>query len=113
MFFLTVPPSWIVEPQDVHTSKQSAQQHRRLECRADGSPKPTVKWITAKGATIESEYLDIHKYRTGNVDSYECVADNGVGEPLKKTVKVSFMGMSFSGFYSFSFNFFFYFSLSL
>lgn len=45
-----------------------------------------------KGITIESEYLDVDKYRTANIDSYECVADNGVGEPLRKAVKVSFMG---------------------
>ena len=44
------------------------------------------------GITIESEYLDVNKYRSGNIDSYECVADNGVGEPLRKSIKVSFMG---------------------
>ena len=44
------------------------------------------------GITIESEYLDVNKYRTENVDTYECVADNGVGEPLRKSIKVSFMG---------------------
>lgn len=49
-----------------------------------------------KGITIESEYLDVNKYRTANVDSYECLADNGVGEPLRKSIKVSFMGKFFS-----------------
>ncbi|KAF7493498.1 Down syndrome cell adhesion molecule -like protein [Sarcoptes scabiei] len=83
-----VPPSWLVEPKDVHTN---GKERYRLECKADGSPKPTIKWITSKGITIESEYLDVDKYRTANIDSYECVADNGVGEPLRKAVKVSFM----------------------
>jgi len=65
-----------------------------VECRADGSPQPTIKWITSKGVTIESEYLDVNKYRSSNIDTYECVADNGVGESLRKSIKVSFMSMS-------------------
>ncbi|XP_075680880.1 cell adhesion molecule Dscam1-like isoform X4 [Dermatophagoides pteronyssinus] len=85
---IKVPPTWIVEPKDVHTN---GKESFRLECKADGSPKPTIKWITSKGITIESEYLDVNKYRTANVDSYECLADNGVGEPLRKSIKVSFM----------------------
>lgn len=83
-----VPPTWIVEPKDTHTN---GKENVRMECKADGSPKPTIKWITSKGITIESEYLDVNKYRTANVDTYECVADNGVGEPLRKSIKVSFM----------------------
>lgn len=47
------------------------------------------------GITIESEYLDVNKYRSANVDTYECVADNGVGESLRKSIKVSFMGKFF------------------
>ncbi|KAH9528840.1 hypothetical protein DERF_002756 [Dermatophagoides farinae] len=79
-----VPPTWIVEPKDTHTN---GKENVRMECKADGSPKPTIKWITSKGITIESEYLDVNKYRTANVDTYECVADNGVGEPLRKSIK--------------------------
>lgn len=75
----------------MHTNRNEGG---KLECRADGSPKPTIKWITSKGISIESEYLDVNKYRSGNIDTYECVADNGVGEPLRKSIKVSFMGRS-------------------
>ena len=49
IFFLylqIVPPTWIVEPKDVHTN---GKESFRLECKADGSPKPTIKWITSKG----------------------------------------------------------------
>lgn len=45
-FFKIVPPSWIVEPKDVHTN---GKEGFKLECKADGSPKPTIKWITSKG----------------------------------------------------------------
>ena len=34
----------------------------------------------------------MNKYRSANIDTSECVADNGVGEPLRKAIKVSFMG---------------------
>lgn len=73
----------------MHTNRNEA---RKLECKADGSPKPSIKWITSKGITVESEYLDVNKYRSANIDSYECIADNGVGEALRKVIKVSFMG---------------------
>ena len=87
-----MPPSWLVEPKDVHTNRN---ENFKLECKADGSPKPIIKWITSKGITLESEYLDVNKYRSANIDSYECLADNGVGEPLRKMVKVSFMGKKY------------------
>lgn len=47
-FFLLqiVPPTWIVEPKDTHTN---GKENVRMECKADGSPKPTIKWITSKG----------------------------------------------------------------
>ncbi|KAJ6223718.1 hypothetical protein RDWZM_002263 [Blomia tropicalis] len=88
-----IPPSWLIEPVDVHMNKNKdgSTESKNIQCQADGSPKPTIKWITSKGVTIESEKLDVNRFRTSNVDSYECVADNGVGEPLRKTIKVSFM----------------------
>ena len=83
----------------MHTNKNEGGT---VECKADGSPKPNIKWITAKGITIESEYLDVNKYRSGNLDSYECIADNGVGEALRKTIKVSFMGKWLSDCFTFN-----------
>lgn len=75
----------------MNKNKDGSTESKNIQCQADGSPKPTIKWITSKGVTIESEKLDVNRFRTSNVDSYECVADNGVGEPLRKTIKVSFM----------------------
>ncbi len=41
-----VPLSWALEPNDVTVN---ADKDLKLECRANGMPKPTVKWISSKG----------------------------------------------------------------
>ena len=84
-----------------------------VECVADGLPKPSVKWITPSGRSIEGEVLDLGKiigsekqhhgggrshhgnqqqHHSGGGLSFECVAENGVGEALRKTVTVSYNG---------------------
>jgi len=47
---LLVSPKWFKEPNDMRVS---AGDEVSLECRADGEPKPIVKWIDSKGC----EYL--------------------------------------------------------
>jgi hypothetical protein len=41
-----VPLSWISEPNDVTVN---ANQGLKIECKANGLPKPTIKWISSKG----------------------------------------------------------------
>jgi hypothetical protein len=41
-----VPLSWISEPNDVTVN---ADQGLKIECKANGLPKPTIKWISSKG----------------------------------------------------------------
>lgn len=42
----TVPPRWVLEP----TDKAFAQgSNAKVECKADGFPKPTVTWKMAVG----------------------------------------------------------------
>ena len=72
-----------------------------MECAADGQPKPTIKWITPSGRTIEGETLDLGKVLEKGSSSgegksasstYQCVAENGVGEALRKSITISFNG---------------------
>lgn len=42
----TVPPRWIVEPSDKAFALGS---DARLECKADGFPKPSLGWKKAAG----------------------------------------------------------------
>jgi hypothetical protein len=41
-----VPLSWISEPNDVTVN---VDQGLKIECKANGLPKPTIKWISSKG----------------------------------------------------------------
>jgi hypothetical protein len=44
--FISVPPSWVVEPQN-HDAKLG--QNVVLDCQVEGFPKPTVSWKKALG----------------------------------------------------------------
>ncbi|XP_047740026.1 protein amalgam isoform X2 [Hyalella azteca] len=65
-----------------------------LDCNADGNPKPTITWTKQggkmpsgeaqeRGTSIIFEEVDRHVHGT-----YECLAQNGVGEPAKGTREV-------------------------
>jgi hypothetical protein len=43
---VSVPLIWIKEPKDIRVK---AGYNIKLECSADGLPKPNIKWITSKG----------------------------------------------------------------
>lgn len=93
--YFTVPPSWIKEPKDVNLRMG---EEYSVECVADGLPKPNVKWISPSGKVIEGEVLDLGKVianekQGGQTLSYECVADNQVGDALRKSITISYNGM--------------------
>lgn len=47
--YILVPPRWILEP----TDKAFAQgSDAKVECKADGFPKPQVTWKRAEGNVI-------------------------------------------------------------
>ena len=46
VYFSSVPPRWTVEP----TDKQFAQgSDAKVDCKADGFPKPQISWKKAAG----------------------------------------------------------------
>lgn len=49
MFLCAVPPRWILEPTDKAFAQAS---DAKVECKADGFPKPSVTWKRASGAYI-------------------------------------------------------------
>lgn len=70
-----------------------------VECVADGLPKPAVKWITPSGKTVDGEVLDLgklirHEKSGRQASTYECIADNGIGDALRKTITISYNGKS-------------------
>lgn len=47
------------------------------------------------GKIIEGESIIVSKLMS-SIETYECVAENGVGDTLRKVVKISFSGKKFS-----------------
>jgi len=75
----------------------------KLNCRAEGFPKPTVTWrrpggemITVrKGANkmkaekVAGEVIHLHKVTRSEMGSYMCIANNGVPPAVSKTVQLN------------------------
>ncbi|XP_035731487.1 Down syndrome cell adhesion molecule-like protein Dscam2 isoform X14 [Vespa mandarinia] len=96
-----VPPRWILEP----TDKAFAQgSDARVECKADGFPKPQITWKRAAGDTpgdytdlklsnpdisVEDGTLSINNIQKTNEGYYLCEAVNGIGAGLSAVILIS------------------------
>ncbi|XP_069356513.1 cell adhesion molecule Dscam1 isoform X39 [Maniola hyperantus] len=96
-----VPPRWILEP----TDKAFAQgSDAKVECKADGFPKPQVTWKRAEGDTpgdykdlkpnnpnvkVEDGTLTIANIQKTNEGYYLCEAVNGIGSGLSAVILIS------------------------
>ncbi|KPI92824.1 Down syndrome cell adhesion molecule-like protein CG42256 [Papilio xuthus] len=96
-----VPPRWILEP----TDKAFAQgSDAKVECKADGFPKPQVTWKRAEGDTpgdykdlkpnnpnvkVEDGTLTINNIQKTNEGYYLCEAVNGIGSGLSAVILIS------------------------
>ncbi|XP_030242125.1 Down syndrome cell adhesion molecule-like protein Dscam2 isoform X24 [Drosophila navojoa] len=100
MLAVNVPPRWILEP----TDKAFAQgSDAKVECKADGFPKPQVTWKKAVGDTpgeykdlkksdnirVEEGTLHIDNIQKTNEGYYLCEAINGIGSGLSAVIMVS------------------------
>ncbi|XP_076173898.1 Down syndrome cell adhesion molecule 1 isoform X36 [Ptiloglossa arizonensis] len=98
---VNVPPRWILEP----TDKAFAQgSDARVECKADGFPKPQVTWKRAAGdspgeytdlklsnpdISVEDGTLSINNIQKTNEGYYLCEAMNGIGSGLSAVTLIS------------------------
>ncbi|XP_014244426.1 Down syndrome cell adhesion molecule-like protein Dscam2 isoform X4 [Cimex lectularius] len=99
--FVSVPPRWIIEP----TDKAFAQgSDAKVECKADGFPKPSVTWKRASGDSpgdykdlkpnnpdvkVDDGTLYIHNIQKTNEGYYLCEAVNGIGSGLSAVIMIS------------------------
>lgn len=105
----SVPPRWVVEPQDARASE--GMPRLSLHCHADGFPPPLVTWRRGSGKK-PGNYHDIanHEHMQdlrihsngslvfGRVQEdhegfYLCEAVNGIGAGLSKVVYLTVNGM--------------------
>ncbi|PNF13800.1 hypothetical protein B7P43_G12441, partial [Cryptotermes secundus] len=98
---VNVPPRWILEP----TDKAFAQgSDAKVECKADGFPRPQVTWKRAAGDTpgdykdlkpnnpnikVEDGTLTINNIQKTNEGYYLCEAVNGIGSGLSAVILIS------------------------
>ncbi|XP_037715220.1 Down syndrome cell adhesion molecule-like protein Dscam2 isoform X10 [Drosophila subpulchrella] len=97
---VNVPPRWILEP----TDKAFAQgSDAKVECKADGFPKPQVTWKKAVGDTpgeykdlkksdnirVEEGTLHVDNIQKTNEGYYLCEAINGIGSGLSAVIMIS------------------------
>ncbi|GBM09150.1 Down syndrome cell adhesion molecule-like protein Dscam2 [Araneus ventricosus] len=94
-----VPPTWLRQPYDMSVLSGARVT---LNCETAGTPKPTVTWRRSKGFNLQHmETLTATQWRTGEDGSlttsavkkedegfYSCEVANGVGEGLRKTVRI-------------------------
>lgn len=62
-----------------------------IECRAEGMPKPSIVWKSESNDIFRGEILRISK--NSKDETYECIADNGVGDVLRKEIRILISGM--------------------
>ena len=102
----SVPPRWTVEP----TDKQFAQgSDGKVDCKADGFPKPKIAWKKAPGGKPEN-YQDLDTNVQSNVKVIDgalvmkniqkenegyflCKSTNGIGRGLSAVIYISVQGM--------------------
>ncbi|KAG8178102.1 hypothetical protein JTE90_017450 [Oedothorax gibbosus] len=92
-FNVKAPATWSKEPQDIETIEGESVI---LQCAADGSPVPRVSWKPL-GSTV-NQFLDTSSSSNGTLrfkpvsklqeGSYECIAENDVGSPLRKIISL-------------------------
>ncbi|GFU56062.1 down syndrome cell adhesion molecule, partial [Nephila pilipes] len=92
-------PEWSILPDDAEIVYGS---DLRIDCSATGIPQPKLQWKKISPESSESTVLvDGGRHRTlGNGSmvlldvhsddggEYECIASNGIGDSIKKTVTV-------------------------
>ncbi|XP_050693603.1 cell adhesion molecule Dscam2-like isoform X50 [Eriocheir sinensis] len=99
--WVNVPPRWIVEPTDKAFALGS---DARLECKADGFPRPSLGWKKAAGTTpgdyrdlavsnpnvrvTDDGTLQIVNIQKSHEGYYLCEANNGIGAGLSTVIYV-------------------------
>ena len=89
----TVAPFFTVEPKDTEGNEGSEV---RVECRADGHPRPSVSWAryglantgfkrgTRQGLALNSNVLTIDSLSSSDAGAYVCQASNSVGSITRR-----------------------------
>uniref|UniRef100_A0A182K8Q7 Ig-like domain-containing protein n=1 Tax=Anopheles christyi TaxID=43041 RepID=A0A182K8Q7_9DIPT len=100
----------LTPPRDVHIMHGSKTINDTVEvqekdrkfvllCSAGGHPTPLITWAYRgrhldeenshqMGIKLRKEFLEIHEVQSQHAGDYECMAQNGIGNPISQTVTV-------------------------
>ncbi|RWS18756.1 Down syndrome cell adhesion molecule-like protein Dscam2, partial [Leptotrombidium deliense] len=84
-----VPLKWRYEPRNITATLGTDVV---LECDAIGYPQPNIKWFKNepfKELITEQSVLKIDKITLSNNTTYECIAENGADNSLRKEIRVN------------------------
>ncbi|XP_049272553.1 hemicentin-1-like [Rhipicephalus sanguineus] len=92
---VNAPPKWEVEPQDVVLKRGETVE---LQCKAVGYPLPDVRWLKEgtelkrlsedRAQVLQNGTLVIRNATSEDSGKYSCLASNGIGAALTKTLSV-------------------------
>ena len=91
---LTVPPEIVSVSNDQGVCEGSMVT---LSCNATGKPTPSITWTRALDngtdsaplqPVVDGKYVMSNTMKSSN-GTYRCTADNGVGDPVYRTVRVT------------------------
>ena len=90
------PPKILVHPRNITVLEKKPAV---LICEAESDPKPTFHWLK-NGVDINKKRIPIIKYSRGSIlrietfkndrdeGDYECLVENGIGEPIRSQIQV-------------------------
>ena len=98
LFFFAVPIGILPGPDKI-VVKPGRQAF--LHCEVYGNPRPQVSWSRNSQPIISNGHFEmfsngtllIRRAEETDVDSYTCVADNGVSQRASRTIKLVLRGM--------------------
>ncbi|KAL3180814.1 hypothetical protein MRX96_037234 [Rhipicephalus microplus] len=92
---VNAPPKWELEPQDVILKRGETVE---LQCKSIGYPLPDVRWLQEgaelkrpsedRAQVLQNGTLVIRNATSEDSGKYSCLASNGIGAALTKTVSV-------------------------
>jgi len=88
-------PPIISEEKTPRTALVTEGQNLEVNCHANGFPQPTISWsrednaiMPAGGYTQNGPTLRIKEVHRLDRGGYYCIADNGIGQPDRKLIRV-------------------------
>ena len=94
LFYLFIAPASIM---NASSDRQFLREGKNLQlfCIASGKPAPNITWVKITSSGSKSDVLhrgttwDFKNISRTEAGTYRCTANNGVGNPVSRTLQVN------------------------